>query len=118
MKQILVVDDEKYLREALREKLEKNGLRVVEAANGQEAINIVERLPIDLILLDLLMPGLHGTDVISKIHEIGKENIPIIILTNVDTGSYQTGVVEYLIKSETSLSTILFKIKHHLGIED
>jgi DNA-binding response OmpR family regulator len=117
MKNILVVDDEEILRNSLKLKLEENGFMVLTATNGQEAIRISKQANIDFILLDLLMPGIHGTDVVSEIQKNSKQ-IPIIILTNIETGSYQDGVVEYLIKSETSLDKIVSRIKFYLGLSE
>jgi len=79
---ILVVEDEEDIRELLRYNLEKEGYRVLGAATGEEALQLVrDRLP-DLLVLDLMLPGLDGLEVCRRIR--GKEDIrglPILMLT-------------------------------------
>ena len=57
---ILIVDDEADIRDLLRLEFEMEGMRVLQAANGREALRTVEREPVDLILSDLRMPGGSG----------------------------------------------------------
>jgi two-component system, OmpR family, alkaline phosphatase synthesis response regulator PhoP len=64
---ILVVDDESQIRRVLRATLSSNGYDVVEAKDGQEAIDMVIRERPDLILLDVNMPGMSGLEACSKI---------------------------------------------------
>jgi two-component system alkaline phosphatase synthesis response regulator PhoP len=78
-KTILVVDDEKRLRDLVRAYLTQEGFRVVTAADGQEALFVARHEKPDLILLDLMMPGMGGHDFIRA---YGREwDTPIIILT-------------------------------------
>jgi DNA-binding response OmpR family regulator len=76
---ILVVDDDKEIREAIRTLLSKEGYNVVTAADGMEAMDALTQHPIRLILLDVMMPRLDGLSATMKIRE--KNNIPIIILS-------------------------------------
>lgn len=57
---VLIVDDEQKIREVLRMYLEKDGFTVGEAADGEEALNLVAGERWDLIVLDLMMPGIDG----------------------------------------------------------
>jgi two-component system, cell cycle sensor histidine kinase and response regulator CckA len=59
---ILIADDEEEVREIVREILEEHGYAVFEAANGKEVVGMVERGPIDLIILDLIMPEQEGIE--------------------------------------------------------
>ncbi len=78
-KRILVVDDDpRYLR-LLEANLRTDGYEVVTAQDGLEAINIFSSQPIDLILLDILMPNLDGFETCQRIREFS--NVPIIMLT-------------------------------------
>lgn len=115
MKTVLVVDDEEILLKTLQKKLEETGYAVMTARNGADALAIIKTSNVDLILLDLVMPGLHGTEVVTEISKI-RPNIPVIILTNVNTGSYQDGVKEYLVKSESSLDDIVKSVNRNLGL--
>ncbi|HEX7543530.1 MAG TPA: response regulator transcription factor [Candidatus Limnocylindrales bacterium] len=76
---ILVVDDERTLRETLAESLETEGFVVVQAADGREAVNAFRRSHPDLILLDVMLPELSGTEVCRIIRS--ESGVPILMLT-------------------------------------
>lgn len=76
---VLVVDDELGPREALRAILQ-TGYRVLVAVEGEQAIHLVERDPVDVVLLDLHMPGLSGMRTLEKIKAINP-SISVIIVT-------------------------------------
>jgi DNA-binding response OmpR family regulator len=77
---VLIVDDEATIREVVRRYLEHDGFRVEEAANGEAALASIERHPPDLVLLDLMLPGIDG---ISLTRRLRREElrVPIIMLT-------------------------------------
>lgn len=82
MATILVVDDEEPIQELLRFNLEKEGYLVCVAKDGQEALNQVKNDPPDLLVLDLMLPGMDGLEVCRKLRSNPKsEQIPIIMLT-------------------------------------
>jgi DNA-binding response OmpR family regulator len=76
---ILVVDDEKILRETLAESLEQEGFAVVQAADGREAVDVFRRHHPDLVLLDLMLPEISGTEVCRIIR--AESGVPILMLT-------------------------------------
>lgn len=76
---VLIVDDEKTLVKALKFNLEKEGFRVEEAYNGEEALEKVFDLNPDIVVLDLMLPGQDGFEVCRQIRK--KQEIPIIMLT-------------------------------------
>ena len=81
-KTILAVDDEEDILELLRFNLSREGYRVSCSASGEEALRIARTRPIDLIVLDLMLPGMDGLDVTRKIKNDQKiKHIPIIMLT-------------------------------------
>ena len=77
---ILVVDDEPPIRRFLRTSLTAQGYSVLEATDGHDALNVFRRNAVDLIVLDLGLPGTDGFDVIKQIREQGS-NVPIVILS-------------------------------------
>lgn len=83
MPKVLVVEDEQSLREPLVFMLEKEGYEVIEAENGQVAIEKFESSGADIILLDLMMPKLDGNQVCKQIRL--SSNVPIIMLTAKDS---------------------------------
>lgn len=76
---ILVVDDDKDIVNTLKIQLEREGYTVFCAYNGMEALAVLEREPIHLLLLDIMMPQLDGYSTILKIRE--KNNIPILVMS-------------------------------------
>jgi signal transduction histidine kinase/CheY-like chemotaxis protein/HAMP domain-containing protein len=83
--QVLVVDDDPKTREMMRRTLQKAGCTVAEAANGSEAIEALERATPGLVLLDLMMPGMDGFDVLERLQ--GEETwreVPVIVVTAKD----------------------------------
>ncbi len=79
---ILVVDDERQNRALLEVMLAPEGFDVITAASGEEAIAVVTHQPPDLILLDLMMPGMDGYDVARQVKgNLATRNIPIIMIT-------------------------------------
>ena len=82
MKCVLVVEDESFHRHGLCTNLQAMGFRSLSAENGQEAWEILEREPIDLVLTDYRMPAMTGLELIRKIKgHTGFRHIPIILLT-------------------------------------
>ena len=81
---ILVVDDEKHIREILCETLEEEGMETNACSNGAEALELLEKKKFDLILLDMKMPVLDGLSLINAIKRKDL-NIPIIVITGMAT---------------------------------
>ncbi|MDO4791986.1 MAG: response regulator transcription factor [Buchananella hordeovulneris] len=79
MTRILVVEDEAAIREPLMFSLQRDGFEVTGAASGLEALDAFHSNPVDLILLDLMLPGKSGTEVCREIRQVS--SVPIIMLT-------------------------------------
>ncbi|WP_273323279.1 response regulator [Vallitalea guaymasensis] len=79
---VLIVDDETHILELLRYNLESNGYKVIQSETGEEALGKLRNNHVDIILLDLMLPGIDGLEVLRKIRgtEAYKE-IPVIMLT-------------------------------------
>lgn len=82
---ILIADDEAEIRDVLRLYLEKDGYEVAEASDGVEAMEKLRKEKPDLVILDIMMPGLDGYRVLRNIRE--DNNIPVIMLSAKDTDS-------------------------------
>ena len=76
---VMVVDDNKEIVYSISELLKYEGYRVIPAYDGMEALNLLEQNPVDLILLDVMMPRLNGLSALMKLRE--KYRIPVIILS-------------------------------------
>ena len=109
MSRILVVEDEETLSEAIAFLLGKEGFEVSVAASGPEAIAQFEKNGADLILLDLMLPGLSGTEVCRQIR--AKSSVPIIMLTAKDSEidkvvGLEIGADDYVTKPYSSRELI------------
>jgi DNA-binding response OmpR family regulator len=99
---ILVVDDEPAIRQAIRDRLEGEGFDVRPAATGEAALRAVAAEPPDLIILDLMLPGIDGFEVLRRLRQDGQD-APVIVLTargeNVDVVvGLELGADDYVVK--------------------
>jgi two-component system alkaline phosphatase synthesis response regulator PhoP len=79
---ILIVDDEEHILELIRFNLEKNGYKAICCGNGIDAINLTKAEKPDLVLLDVMLPGVDGYDVCKEIRKDNSiSNIPVIMIT-------------------------------------
>lgn len=122
-KQILIVEDEAPIRNALVDKFTREGLRVLEAKNGEEGLEIAIKEKPDLILLDIKMPEMNGMSMLKELREdpwgAGAE---VILLTNLSDGmkvSEAMGdrVYDYLVKSDWKIEDVVKKVKEKLEID-
>ncbi|APH39226.1 response regulator transcription factor [Methanohalophilus halophilus] len=79
-KKVLVVDDEAHLRDLLQSLLELNDMSTSCASSGEECLLMLESSLPDLVLLDVMMPGMDGWEVFHRIKE-KYENLPVVLLT-------------------------------------
>ncbi|MFH1458712.1 MAG: response regulator [Candidatus Omnitrophota bacterium] len=122
MKKILIVDDEPESREILKKKLEQNQYEAITASGGQEALGICQAQKVDLILLDIAMPGMDGYQTCEKLkQDKSTQDISVLFLTAKDLdpeGMAQRydslGACGYLSKPLT-FTELLAKIKQAIG---
>jgi len=120
-KKILIIEDDKYLRTIIAKKLNLENFEVIEAKDGEEGLEQIAKETPDLILLDLVLPGLvNGFEVLSRIKKIPNlSSIPVIILSNlgqkedIERG-LALGANDYLVKAYFTLEEIIGKIKMYL----
>ena len=104
MKTILAVDDEEHILELLTYNLEQDGYKVIRASSGEEALKIIEKDLIDLVLLDWMLPGIDGIEVLKRIRSNEKTGtLPVIFLTAKGDEiskvvSLEVGSDDYLVK--------------------
>ncbi len=106
---ILVVDDDKSIRKLIKIYLENEGFNIIEACNGEEALNILNESTFDLIILDVMMPILDGINACIKIRE--SYNMPIIFLSAKDEEIHKiegltVGADDYITKPFGSMELI------------
>lgn len=120
MNRVLVVEDDRFLRELMVRKLKTEGYDVQAASDGEEGLKSIKELKPELVLLDLILPGIDGFEVLSRKREDAEISaIPVIILSNlgqkdeVERG-LSLGAVDYLIKAHFTPGEIIEKIKNIL----
>ena len=116
-KTILIIEDDKFLREMIAKRLQEEGYNVSMAVDGEEGIKKIQGEKPDLILLDLILPGIDGFEVLERMRKDSElAKIPVVILSNlgqkeeVERG-LSLGAVDYLIKAHFTPREIIDKIK-------
>lgn len=119
-KKIFVIEDDKFLRELMCEELQREGFSVGSAVDGEDGLQKVPQEMPGLILLDLILPGIDGFEVLKKLKENPSvSQIPVVILSNLgqkdnlDKGM-SLGAIDYLIKAHFTPREIIAKIKTYL----
>jgi DNA-binding response OmpR family regulator len=112
MKTILVVDDDEAIRTLLQEELEEEGYKVLIATNARDALKLVAAEPLDLVILDIRMPGMDGLEALPRILGL-KEGLPVIM--NTAYTQYQDSFMSwaadaYVVKS-SDLTELKEKVK-------
>ncbi|MCX6759190.1 MAG: response regulator [Candidatus Nealsonbacteria bacterium] len=121
MKTILFIEDESVLQKTFREIIVQEGYQMISALDGETGLRVAKEKKPDLILLDLILPKIHGFDVLKKLKEENEtRDIPVIVLTNLEgledvEKTLKLGATTYLVKTNYSLEEILEKIKKALG---
>lgn len=116
-KKIMVIEDDRFLSSLIKARLEKDGFRVLQAFDGEEAIKALKQEKPNLVILDLVMPKVTGFEVLQTISILpGFENMPVVILSNLAQDSdiekaRQLGAKEYFVKVKISIDDLIGKIK-------
>lgn len=118
-KTVLIVEDDKILQTMLKNALEGNGVIVLTANNGEDAIGILTETSPDLTLLDIDMPRLSGIDVLKRLREAGRHD-RVVMLTNLSSSdtiadAAEMGVTEYLVKADWEIDDIVRKVRTKIG---
>lgn len=121
--QLLVVEDEPFLRDLLLMKFNQEGMHVTYTDNGEEALRIAVELQPHAILLDLVLPGMSGFEILEKLKgEDATKKIPVIVLSNLSEDSDMVkcknlGAEGVLVKAHSSPSAIIAEIERIVGIK-
>jgi len=120
-KRILIVEDDETLSKALGEALAQAGFEVDIAGDGELGLALAKKSSPDLMILDLTLPKLDGTEVLRRARtESALATTPTIILTNRDdieslSQTLESGPVDFLIKHEQRLEQVVALVKKRLG---
>jgi two-component system response regulator (stage 0 sporulation protein F) len=121
MAKVLIVEDDIDIRGAYVFALMRAGYQVVQASDGPQAITLFEKERPDVVLLDMLMPGMSGLDFLRQTNITSRfPQTKILALSNIDTPrvveqAKELGAAEYLIKVDMTPHQMVDLIKHHLS---
>jgi DNA-binding response OmpR family regulator len=115
MKKILIIEDDSFLQGLEASKLSKEGYKVITASSGEEAMEKIKELGIDIILLDLVLPNFDGFDILKKVRSTeSTKDIPVIVFSNLSeekaiNKSKELGATDFMVKSNFTLDEL---VKH------
>lgn len=114
-KRILIIEDEKPLSHALDLKLSHEGFEVIATDSGEAGLDFLSKESFDLVLTDLIIPGLDGFKVLETIQQ-KKMKIPVIVMTNLNqeedkTRAFDLGATGFFVKSNSTISEIVESVK-------
>lgn len=118
---ILIIEDDKFFRDLVSKKLEKNGFEMFLAVDSKEALTVLEKKKPSLIISDLILPGLDGFELISIIKKDEKtKDIPLIVLSNLGQKeeverAISLGALDFMVKVNFTPDEIVDKIKNVLS---
>jgi CheY-like chemotaxis protein len=121
MQTILIIEDDQAILTAYSTVLEKEGYFIIKAPSGPQGISILKNQHIDLILLDIMLPGgMNGYDVLMQLKQSEKTLlIPVIVMTNLESEkktATECGATDYIVKADTDMKNLVEKVKKYLPI--
>jgi CheY-like chemotaxis protein len=112
---ILLVDDDDFLRDMYATKFEEAGVEVVTASDGAAALELLQEQPVDVLVTDMVMPGMTGEELIAAIKEDEAISCKCVILSNQSEPHdmekvNQLGIDAYIVKAEALPSDVVEKV--------
>ncbi len=118
---VLIVEDDEFLRTLTAKRLEKEGYGLAVAVDGDTALNVAIEAKPDLILLDLLLPGIDGFEVLKRIRANDElKKVPVIVFSNLGQRedvekATQLGADDFLVKANFTLDDLVVKLNDRLS---
>ncbi len=121
-KVILLVEDDIFLSSLLKNRFQKEGIEIIHAKDGEEAIKILSQTKLGLILLDIMLPKKSGFEVMEEIRsnpQLQVQDVPIVIISNLGqqedvSKGMQLGAISYFIKAKIPIDDLIEKVKNFL----
>jgi len=120
---ILIVEDELLMFNALRDKFSSEGFSILEARSGEQGLEVALARHPDLILLDIILPGINGMEMLNKLRKDawGKDALVILLSNLEEPAKVSDGLVQnvhdYIVKLDWTLEDIVKKVKEALEIQ-
>ena len=120
-KTVFLIEDDRFLREMLSQKLLDQKIKVEAAVDGGHALEMIKTVKPDLILSDLLLPDVDGYDVLAAIQKSPLASVPVLVLSNLDKmedikRAKDLGAKDFMVKSNFTSNEIVAKVKEYLKI--
>lgn len=115
-KKVAVVEDDVFLNKAFILKLSNSGFETISIRDGKEAFGIIKKEAPDIILLDLMLPGKSGFEILAELKkDENLKKVPVLILTNLGQEEEKQrglnmGAAEYLVKTDIKLEEVVEKV--------
>jgi len=113
---ILLVEDDEFLIDILIQKFKSNGFNVIHAGNGKEALQKANDNQPDVILLDIILPGMNGFEILKRLKDSPVKDTPVAFLSNlgqkedIEKGK-KLGAKDFIVKANHSLDEIVDKVR-------
>jgi DNA-binding response OmpR family regulator len=118
---VLIIEDDKYLNDLLSKKLQDEGFKLFSATDAEQGLKVIKDEGPDVILLDLLLPGMHGFEFLEMLKKDPKTKaIPVVIISNlgqkedIEKG-LALGAADYLVKAGVTLDGIVSMVNKVLS---
>lgn len=117
-KKILIIEDDKFLSQVLKGRLEKEGFTVLQAFDGEEGIAALKKELPSLVLLDIIMPKVSGFEILEQISiDPQLQGVPIVVLSNLGQESdlqkvERLGIKHYFVKVQVPIDDLVETIKN------
>lgn len=118
---LLIIEDDKFLRDLIVRKLTNEGFEVKEAETGEDGLEVLRENPPQLLLLDILLPGMSGYDVLEAIKKDERlRSVPVVMLSNLGQKeeierAESLGAKDFLIKAKYTPGEIVARVKEILN---
>jgi DNA-binding response OmpR family regulator len=116
--QVFLVEDDQFLSSLLKNRFEKEGFEVLLARTGDEAIEILKTAEPDLVMLDIILPGMSGFEVLERIRaNVATSKTPVIVISNlgqdedIERAKQLGGIVDYFVKARTPIDDLVARAK-------
>ena len=120
-KPIFIIEDDPFLVKAYQLKFSQEGYEVLTAMDGKEALSFLDREPAGVVLLDLMLPGASGFDILTAMRGNDRwKDVPVIILSNLGQAQdiahgKELGAQDYLVKANVVMEEVVERVKKYVG---
>ncbi len=119
-KKILLIEDDQLIRQMYADEFNKAGFEILDFATGEEGLQALQQNQFDLVLLDIMLPGINGLEVLKRIKQNPQsKEVKVVLLTNLGQETiinqgFKLGAIGYLIKATYNPDQIIQEVKNFI----